>query len=464
MNQQILNNILKRAFNDSRFRKQLSGDPRTTLAGYDLSDAEMQLIQQGLGGESFDPAALGLERRISRSRLPMNTLFGFFDSILDSDGAGEALLYSEEVQDTQGDGAQSAQPEMPDREVEFDRPQVRVDGVDNSRGPGGAPIRVPGGSHKGNVDFPGSQVADGPEDASGPGFYHYDHGKPHVHYDSTPVFHYDDETGGGWVEEFDYGQAQREWDMWQMEWNNVYDNEKNFDDGSASNVQDFPESKVAGWRSGEEDELLGYDDHGSGADDDDGEDDDPYGGYDDDDDDDDDDNGRGGSDDDTDDDDNGSDDYDDDDDDDDGDEEGGDAGYGDDGYDGGGRGPGFGGIHGSTDGESGPLNGDGRDDDFGAPKGFGLPPSGDDGDDDGEDDGSDFGQPKGFGKPSGGGGILDPEDLDYNEIGSQVGDVAVAQVEVTADAADEVGILAAVEHVETGSEALDAQQQMDVVE
>ena len=106
------------------------------------------------------------------------------------------------------------------------------------------------------------------------------------------------------------------------------------------------------------------------------------------------------------------------------------------------------------------MNGDGRDDDFGAPKGFGLPFGGGDDDDDGEDDGSDFGQPKGFGKPSGGGSIVDPDDLDYNEISSTVGD----QAQVGNELADGANLASNEVQANAGNTPLNAEQQADVIE
>ena len=368
MNRQILSNIIQRALTDKSFRRRLSSDPQAVLADFDLSDGDIQLVQQALAAESSGPGTMQLEQRISRSRLPMGIFFGFLDDHAHSDEGSDELILNEDDHTQQTDESAQIAGERAEGEINFEKPDVRVEGTDGSRGPSGAPIHLPGGKANGDPSLPGGKYADGPGGESGPGFYHDDHGQPHVHYDSTPVYHYDDETGGGWVEEFDYGRAEREWDMWQMDWNDRYGNDEG-EGASASNIQDFPESKVAGWNNDDDD-------------------DDPYDGYDDDDDDGDD--GDDGDDDDGDDgddgdgdsgDDGGGDDDDDDDDEEDDDEGGDDEGYGDDqgpgegGYDGSGRGPGFGGMPGGG-GNSGPLNGDGRDDNFGAPKGFGLPSGG----------------------------------------------------------------------------------------
>jgi hypothetical protein len=65
----VLKEIVNRAVADDSFRKNLLSDPTTALKGYDLTDAERELLSN-LDEGTFDDFAGGLGDRSTKGWLP----------------------------------------------------------------------------------------------------------------------------------------------------------------------------------------------------------------------------------------------------------------------------------------------------------------------------------------------------------------------------------------------------------
>jgi hypothetical protein len=65
MSEVVLKEIIERAVSDESFRKQLLSDPGTALKGYELSDAERELLSN-LDEGNFDEFAGGLGDRATK--------------------------------------------------------------------------------------------------------------------------------------------------------------------------------------------------------------------------------------------------------------------------------------------------------------------------------------------------------------------------------------------------------------
>ncbi len=168
MNRQILSNIIQRALTDKSFRRRLSSGPQAVLADFDLSDGDIQLVQQALAAEPSGPGTMQLEQRISRSRLPMGIFFGFLDDHAHSDEGSDELILNEDDHTQQTDESAQIAGGRAEGEINFEKPQVRLEGTDGSRGPDGAPIHLPDGKANGDPGLPGGKYADGLGGESGP--------------------------------------------------------------------------------------------------------------------------------------------------------------------------------------------------------------------------------------------------------------------------------------------------------
>ncbi len=83
MSQKAVLEIVNKALADRGFRKRLFSDPNAALAGYNLTQAEVESIRQSLeAGKGAGPAG-DLDPRISRARLPLDALANLFTSARD---------------------------------------------------------------------------------------------------------------------------------------------------------------------------------------------------------------------------------------------------------------------------------------------------------------------------------------------------------------------------------------------
>ena len=80
MPQKAVTQIIGRALAEPKFRKLLETDPNKALAGFDLTQDEVNLIRSSLQAGA-GPAASELESRVSRARLPLDVLSGLMDSL-----------------------------------------------------------------------------------------------------------------------------------------------------------------------------------------------------------------------------------------------------------------------------------------------------------------------------------------------------------------------------------------------
>ncbi len=65
MSEKIVKEIIERAIEDEKFRKELFKHPEKALAGYDLTAKEQKLLE-GLNEENFDKFAGGLGARTTK--------------------------------------------------------------------------------------------------------------------------------------------------------------------------------------------------------------------------------------------------------------------------------------------------------------------------------------------------------------------------------------------------------------
>jgi hypothetical protein len=78
MSQKVVAEIINKALADGSFRRRLSSDPNAVLAGYELTQDEVEAIRLSLeAGASAAPAS-DLDPRISRARLPLDALSHLF--------------------------------------------------------------------------------------------------------------------------------------------------------------------------------------------------------------------------------------------------------------------------------------------------------------------------------------------------------------------------------------------------
>jgi hypothetical protein len=65
MSEAVVKEIIQKALDDKKFRKQLFKHPEKALAGYDLTDAERKMLE-GLDEDNFDQFAGGLGDRTTK--------------------------------------------------------------------------------------------------------------------------------------------------------------------------------------------------------------------------------------------------------------------------------------------------------------------------------------------------------------------------------------------------------------
>jgi hydroxylamine reductase (hybrid-cluster protein) len=65
MSEKIVKEIIERAIEDEKFRKELFKHPEKALKGYDLTEKEQKLLE-GLNEENFDQFAGGLGARTTK--------------------------------------------------------------------------------------------------------------------------------------------------------------------------------------------------------------------------------------------------------------------------------------------------------------------------------------------------------------------------------------------------------------
>ena len=80
MSQKAVTRIIGRALAEPKFRRLLETDLNKALAGFDLTQDEVNLIRSSLLAGA-DPAASELESRVSRAGLPLDLLSGLTDSL-----------------------------------------------------------------------------------------------------------------------------------------------------------------------------------------------------------------------------------------------------------------------------------------------------------------------------------------------------------------------------------------------
>jgi hypothetical protein len=80
MSQAAVTKIIGRALAEPKFRRLLETDPNKALAGFDLTQDEVNLIRSSLQA-GLGPGASELESRVSRARLPLDVLSGAIDSL-----------------------------------------------------------------------------------------------------------------------------------------------------------------------------------------------------------------------------------------------------------------------------------------------------------------------------------------------------------------------------------------------
>ncbi len=83
MSKEVVSEVINKALTDLDYRSQLFADPKTALAGLDLTEQE-QIELSGINREAFDEFVTELEQRESKGGL----LRGFDDHELSSVTAG----------------------------------------------------------------------------------------------------------------------------------------------------------------------------------------------------------------------------------------------------------------------------------------------------------------------------------------------------------------------------------------
>lgn len=84
MSQDVVARIIGKALADAKFRRHLFADPNAALAGYRLTQDEVEAIRRGLEAGEDSGRAAELEPRVSRAQLPLDAI----SSLLSAAGIG----------------------------------------------------------------------------------------------------------------------------------------------------------------------------------------------------------------------------------------------------------------------------------------------------------------------------------------------------------------------------------------
>ncbi len=115
-----IDDVLERIVTDTEFRHQLSTDPHRALAGYDLTDDEMELVTLQLSTDAG--AAGGMEQRITKST--MVGLLALAGDLIATEPTAAAS--SPNLHEFAVDG-NSPTPDLPVEEVTFVYQEIKVE-------------------------------------------------------------------------------------------------------------------------------------------------------------------------------------------------------------------------------------------------------------------------------------------------------------------------------------------------